>query len=197
MSAAPRFGPACEGRGEAEDRGSRFLAWVFAAPRAEDALARLAELRAAHPKARHHCWAWRAGGAARSSDDGEPGGTAGRPLLQALEAAGLDEAAVVCVRYFGGVLLGTGGLARAYAAAAARAAQAAGRARIVVLAQLPLHLSFAQLGARDEIAALFPAARLRGDFTEQGWSGGIEFDAAEQTRLQAFLAERGLGGAAR
>lgn len=188
-----RFGPAREGCGELEDRGSRFLAWVFPVRNEEEFLDRLEAVRAAHPKARHHCWAWRLGSEYRFQDDGEPGGTAGRPLLQALDAAGLDEAAVVCVRYFGGTLLGTGGLVRAYGGAAARAAQDAGRARIVVLQSVPLRLPFARLGLRDEIAALFPGAALEGEFDEQGWRGVVRLDSAQGDALQALLADRGLG----
>jgi len=190
---AERFGPAREGFGEVEDRGSRFLAWVFPVKNEEEFLARLGAVRAAHPKARHHCWAWRLGADYRFHDDGEPGGTAGRPLLQALDAAGLDQTGVVCVRYFGGTLLGTGGLVRAYGGAAARAAQESGRARIVVLQSVPLRLPFARLGARDEIAALFPGATLSGSFDEAGWTGAVELDAAQCPALAAFLAERGLG----
>jgi putative IMPACT (imprinted ancient) family translation regulator len=193
VSGGARFGPAREGCGESEDRGSRFLARVFPAPNEEAFRVRLDALRAEHPKARHHCWARRIGGACRFSDDGEPGGTAGRPLLLALEAAGLDDAGVVCVRYFGGVLLGTGGLVRTYGTAAARAAQAAGRARIVVLAAEPLRLPFARLGLRDEIASLFPRAALDGAFDEGGWSGVIRLDALDLPRLRTLLRERGAG----
>ena len=192
VSAHPRFAPAREGCGECEDRGSRFLAWAFRCPDEERLQARLAELRAEHPKARHHCWAWRAGARYRFTDDGEPGGTAGRPMLQALEGAGLDEAAVICVRYFGGVKLGTGGLVRAYSAAAARAVENAGRAPIVIRIQLPLFLPFARLGLRDEIASLFPGAVLRGDYEAEGWRGNLCFDSAEMARLEALLAERGI-----
>lgn len=192
MSAGPRFAPAREGRGECEDRGSRFVAWVFRAPAETDALARLAALRAEFPKARHHCWAWRDGGRYRFSDDGEPGGTAGRPLLQALEGAGLHQAGVVCVRWFGGVKLGTGGLVRAYSAAAARAAAAAGRAPIVVLVRRTLALPFARLGLLDEIAALFPEAALSGAFDAGGWRGEIEAEEGVLARLAALLEERGI-----
>lgn len=187
-----RFGPAREGHGEVEDRGSRFLAWVYPVRNEKELQAHLTALRAGHPKARHHCWAWRMEDSYRFSDDGEPGGTAGRPLLQALESAGLEQAAVICVRYFGGVKLGTGGLVRAYAGAAAKAAEAAGRARIVVLQTVPLRLPFARLGVRDEIAALFPAAVVSGFFDESGWTGSVVLDSLQHGSLISFLAERGL-----
>jgi putative IMPACT (imprinted ancient) family translation regulator len=192
VSTPPRCAPAREGRGECEDRGSRFVAWVFRCPDEEGLQRRLAELRTEFPKARHHCWAWRSGPHYRFADDGEPGGTAGRPLLQALEGAGLDEAAVICVRWFGGVKLGTGGLVRAYSAAAARAAADAGRTPIVVLARVPLTLPFARLGLRDEIASLFPDAALVGAFGTDGWRGEVVLDQECAAALAALLADRGL-----
>ncbi len=70
-----------------------------------------------HADARHHCWAWRCNGEYRFSDDGEPAGTAGRPILQALEGAGIERALVIVRRYFGGIKLGAGGLVRAYSSA--------------------------------------------------------------------------------
>jgi uncharacterized YigZ family protein len=71
------------------------------------------------PDARHNCWAWRCDGEYRFNDDGEPAGTAGRPMLQAIEGAGLERTLVVVRRYFGGIKLGAGGLVRAYSAATA------------------------------------------------------------------------------
>lgn len=102
--------------------GSRFIAELAPATAREEALALVESARAAHPGARHHCFAWRLGpgGAdSYSSDAGEPSGSAGRPILQQLETQGLCELALVVTRYFGGVQLGIGGLMRAYGAAAA------------------------------------------------------------------------------
>lgn len=188
----PRELPAREGAGELEDRGSRFLAWVF--PAADEAvfLARLEQSREEHPKARHHCWAWRIGPDYRFHDDGEPGGTAGRPMLQVLEGSGLQDVAAICVRYFGGVKLGTGGLMRAYSGATARALAEAGRQREQLEQTRALHLPFASLGVRTEIEALFPDARLEGDFDADGWQGSIRLPLEEDARLLAFLADRGL-----
>ncbi|MDP2496714.1 MAG: YigZ family protein [Candidatus Palauibacterales bacterium] len=103
-------------------KGSRFLARAFRAR--DDAAARRAreESRSRHHDATHHCYAIRpVRGDARWDDDGEPSGTAGRPILTAIEGAGLFDAAVVVVRWFGGTELGTGGLARAYGDAAEEA----------------------------------------------------------------------------
>ena len=100
-------------------KGSRFLARAFRA-RDDGAARRIRdEARSEHHDATHHCYAVRpVRGDARWDDDGEPSGTAGRPILSAIEAAGLFDAAVVVVRWFGGTELGTGGLARAYGEAA-------------------------------------------------------------------------------
>src|SRR5438270_8046542 len=94
---------------EYKDRGSRFIAYAFPIERAEDFKKRLKEIKDEHPKASHHCFAWRIGtdgNQFRSSDDGEPSGTAGKPILGQIDSRQLTDAAIVVVRYFGGTLLG-------------------------------------------------------------------------------------------
>jgi len=93
---------------------SRFLGRVEPCADRAAALARVAELRAEHPGAAHVCWALLAGGHSAANDDGEPGGTAGRPMLEVLRHQGLDGVLATAVRYWGGVKLGAGGLVRAY-----------------------------------------------------------------------------------
>lgn len=105
-------------RFEESIKRSRFLA--HAAPVASEAQARAFLDSVAEPSATHNCWAWRIDPDYRFNDDGEPAGTAGRPMLGVLEARGLDRVMVVVTRYFGGIKLGAGGLARAYAGAAAK-----------------------------------------------------------------------------
>lgn len=102
-----------------EVKRSRFLALATRATSEEDARAAVARARADHPDARHHCSAFilhvdGANPVERSSDDGEPSGTAGQPMLEVLRGSGLQDVAVVVVRWFGGIKLGTGGLVRAY-----------------------------------------------------------------------------------
>ncbi|WP_297003873.1 YigZ family protein [uncultured Corynebacterium sp.] len=102
-----------------EVKRSRFLALVTRAATEEDARAFITRTRADHPDARHHCSAFilhidGANPVERSSDDGEPSGTAGQPMLEVLRGSGLHDVVVVVVRWFGGVKLGTGGLVRAY-----------------------------------------------------------------------------------
>src|ERR1700744_3193617 len=82
--------------------------------------------------ANHNCWAWRVGASYRFSDDGEPSGTAGKPILQALDGQLLDNVAIVVTRWFGGTLLGSGGLMRAYGGTASACLRAAIRIPIVV-----------------------------------------------------------------
>lgn len=99
---------------------SRFITYLAAAPSIEAAHEFLSEIRALHPDATHHCWAFLVGvpgssGKVGMSDDGEPHGTAGRPMLQVLSHCGIGDIAAVVVRYYGGTKLGKGGLVRAYA----------------------------------------------------------------------------------
>ena len=107
-------------------RGSRFLAYVAPVSDADAARALAAEARTRHPDASHHCSAWRVGAEMAADDDGEPGGTAGRPMLEVLLKRDLDRVSAVCVRWFGGTKLGAGGLARAYGGTVAQALDLAG-----------------------------------------------------------------------
>lgn len=126
MSAMPDFFRtiAAPASGEFKDRGSKFFAYAYPVRTEEEALRYLEALRKEHFKARHHCFAWRLtpdGSLFRANDDGEPSGTAGRPILGQIDAAGITDVVVVVVRYFGGTLLGTSGLINAYRESAAEA----------------------------------------------------------------------------
>lgn len=129
--------------GEYEEKRSRFVAVLRRCDDDEAARALIAELRATYPTARHHCSAYLvdadgAGRIERSNDDGEPSGTAGTPMLDVLRGSGLTGLCAVVVRWFGGTKLGTGGLARAYAAAVTDAVDEAWRAgRVVEVVQTP------------------------------------------------------------
>jgi len=106
-----------EAMAEFRDRGSTFLAYAFPIKTAEDFKKRLKELKEEHPKAVHHCFAYRIGtdgNTFRSGDDGEPSGSAGKPILGQLDSKNITDTAIVVVRYFGGVLLGVPGLINAY-----------------------------------------------------------------------------------
>ena len=128
VSAAAVFrSPAATAEGEIRRKGSRFLARLDPVADEETAGALLREVERDHRDATHHCWARRLGwpAVARSSDAGEPAGTAGAPILRALEGSKLSDAILVVTRWYGGVKLGRGGLARAYAEASRRAIEAA------------------------------------------------------------------------
>lgn len=108
------------GTGEIVEKKSRFIAAVFPVHTEEEALDYLAQIRKKHYDARHNCFAYVIGEkneTERCSDDGEPSGTAGRPMMDVIVGQGLHDVLVVVTRYFGGTLLGTGGLVRAYSAA--------------------------------------------------------------------------------
>ncbi|WP_198664839.1 IMPACT family protein [Lewinella sp. IMCC34191] len=113
--------PAGSSKGEFRDRGSKFIAALFPVRTEEEALAAVEGQRIAHPKCNHHCYAYRLGQGSdrwRANDDGEPSGTAGKPILGQIDKAGLSDVAVVVSRYFGGTKLGTSGLINAYREAA-------------------------------------------------------------------------------
>jgi len=107
---------------------SRFIAYCFAATGEEEAKAAIAKIRKQNYSATHNCYAFICGenGGARFSDDGEPGGTAGAPILEVLKNRNLRNTAVVVTRYFGGIKLGAGGLVRAYSRAASEVLDKAG-----------------------------------------------------------------------
>ncbi len=110
--------------GEFRDRGSKFIAYAFPVRTEEEWLEHLHAVKKEHVKARHHCYAWRFGldgNSFRANDDGEPGGTAGKPILGQIDSFELTNVGIVVVRYFGGVLLGTSGLINAYRQSAADA----------------------------------------------------------------------------
>lgn len=115
-----------ESLAEFRDRGSRFLAYAFPVLSADNFKKRLKEIKEEHPKAAHHCFAYRIGTDGnnfRSSDDGEPSGSAGRPILGQIDSKELSNIAIIVVRYFGGTLLGVPGLINAYKTSASFALQ--------------------------------------------------------------------------
>jgi len=145
--------PARVGEAVLETKGSRFYARAVPTATEGEVQALLAAARAGRPEANHHAYAYRLGPAgeiARFSDDGEPGGTAGRPMMEALLREGLVDIAVVVSRRFGGTLLGAGGLARAYGGAAAEAVRAAGVVTLRPHARLRLTVEYGLLGAVEQ-----------------------------------------------
>jgi uncharacterized YigZ family protein len=114
--------------GEFKDRGSKFIAYAFPVCNEEEWQEKLLEIKKLHPKARHHCYAYRLGldkNNFRANDDGEPSGTAGRPILGQIDHFELENIIVIVIRYFGGTKLGTSGLINAYKNATFEALQSA------------------------------------------------------------------------
>ena len=120
--------PTAFGEDEFIEKKSRFIGRVWPVETEEAALEKIQEMKKKHYDATHNCWAYIIkDGAVRFSDDGEPGGTAGMPMLQVLQREGLYNVVCVVTRYFGGILLGAGGLVRAYTKGAKIAVDAAGK----------------------------------------------------------------------
>lgn len=182
---------------ELEISRSRFLTRLERVETDAEARAVIAAARDQHPRARHHCSAFVLGPdqrTQRSNDDGEPGGTAGAPMLDALTSAGLSDVVAVVTRYFGGVLLGAGGLTRAYRAAVAEAVLGAERVRRVPRQRVVI------LAAYDVAAQLEVEARRRGWSVGEARYGAAverEFAVAEHDvkALEALAAELSAGTA--
>lgn len=123
---------------------SRFVVCASRCDSPDEAMAFLLSVQ--QPEATHNCWAYKIGDQYRFSDDGEPGGTAGRPIYSAIQAQGLDHVMVVVTRYFGGIKLGAGGLVRAYAGAASQCLREAESVKIAPVMTAVVHASFEDLG---------------------------------------------------
>ena len=123
--------PYQDAESEFTEKRSRFITHLYKVETEAEARARIEEMKKKYYDARHNCWCYiLRGGAKRYSDDGEPQGTAGQPMLNVFEREGIENVLCVVTRYFGGILLGAGGLTRAYAKAAKDALDAAGKARM-------------------------------------------------------------------
>ncbi|HEX7815016.1 YigZ family protein [Dyella sp.] len=122
---------------------SRFLARGAPARHVDEALDFVRHV--SDPAATHNCWAYRIGQDYRFNDDGEPGGTAGRPILQAIEGQDIDQVIVVVTRWYGGIKLGAGGLVRAYGGIAAEGMRLAARQPLITREQWRMHCAFADL----------------------------------------------------
>ncbi|WP_109514107.1 IMPACT family protein [Pseudomonas ovata] len=131
----------CEFREEI--RKSRFI--TLAGPITSAAQAQAFIEQHSDLDATHNCWAWKLGDQYRSNDDGEPGGTAGRPILAAIEAQDFDQVVVLVIRWYGGIQLGTGGLARAYGGGANKCLQQAPRRALIHRQAFHLECGFSEL----------------------------------------------------
>jgi len=154
-------------------RKSRFVALASKADSPDEALRFFAEHSV--PAATHNCWAYRIGSEYRFNDDGEPGGTAGRPILQAIEGQQCDRVAVLVVRWFGGIKLGPGGLIRAYGGVAAQCLRLGSRIELVDEEQLVLQCTFADMALVQSRLGTFGARIQAEEFDAAGvrWQVGV------------------------
>lgn len=194
------------GEDEFTEKRSRFIGRVWPVETEEEALERIQQVKKQHYDATHNCWAYIIkDGATRFSDDGEPGGTAGMPMVQVLQREGLYNIVCVVTRYFGGILLGAGGLVRAYTKGAKIAVDAAGKSmkRVWTAVYLPCPYTYyervkleveafggilrdSRFGAEVELEILLPEQRTEAFFaritdmtsgTVEGLETGKEYRA--------------------
>lgn len=173
-------------------KNSRFLAFVAPAASEEEAGAFLDRIRAEYDDARHVCYAYRlgpAGDRTRSSDDGEPSGSAGRPILLQLEGHGVTDVVAAVVRYFGGVKLGVGGLMRAYGGAAGQCLDRAPLREVVVTERLVVEHPYECSSA---VQAVLAAEELSPIASDYGALVRLELEVprAELARVRALLVDR-------
>ncbi len=139
---------------------SRFITLLAHTAGVEAARAFVQQVKQEHPTARHHCWAWVAGAPNDSqqlgfSDDGEPSGTAGKPMLAQLMGSGVGQITAVVVRYYGGIMLGTGGLVKAYGGGVQHGLKHLARQRKVPMQSFTLHCEYAQLSDIERLLQRF------------------------------------------
>ncbi len=157
------------GTGEVVEKKSRFIAQVFPIKTEDEALDVLASVRKKHYDARHNCFAYVLGEkneTERCSDDGEPSGTAGRPILDVITGRGIHDVLVVVTRYFGGTLLGTGGLVRAYSAAAKQGLDNCAVVEKRRGYHVTVRTDYTDLGKIQHIAAEFDLSEEKAEYAE-------------------------------
>lgn len=165
--------PAGEGTSEYMEKKSRFLGLITPVTTEAEARARLEAVKKQEYDARHNCWAYILhSGQKRYSDDGEPQGTAGQPMLNVFQREGVENVVCVVTRYFGGVLLGAGGLTRAYAKSAKDALDAAGKARMRLWSAVTVDCPYPMLERLKLLAA-----------AHGGTVEGTDFGAAVSVRI--------------
>ncbi|WP_120997015.1 IMPACT family protein [Stutzerimonas urumqiensis] len=172
-------------------RKSRFLAKAAPVTSVGDAQAFIEAVSV--QEATHNCWAWKIGRQYRFSDDGEPGGTAGRPMLTAIEGQDCDRVVVVVTRWYGGIQLGTGGLARAYGGCAAKCLQAGERIALVDRREVSVHCLFSELPRIRARLAEFDAQVEAEAFEADGALLRLSLPLANLDALGVWLADLSRG----
>jgi uncharacterized YigZ family protein len=172
---------------------SRFLARAWPVTNVEDALTHVADCE--REEASHHCWAYRHGQQYRFHDANEPAGTAGRPILQAIDGQGLDRVVVVVTRWFGGIKLGAGGLVRAYGGTAAECLRRAERRELVTMQRIAISASFAFESPLRQIAHECGGEVVDERYDAAGFSCAIVLPASAGTRIAQRLRDASRGQA--
>ncbi|HTA66508.1 MAG TPA: YigZ family protein [Xanthomonadaceae bacterium] len=184
---------AAPARFESIVKRSKFIAQAAAIDDAGQASIFLDAVR--ESDATHNCWAYRIGEVYRSSDDGEPAGTAGRPILAAIDGQQFDRVVLVVARWFGGIKLGAGGLVRAYGGAASECLRNATRTPLVDRARLIVVCGFEHVGAMHQLIMQFGADKHAEHFTEDGLHFDIELPSDRLAPLQIALRDATRGQA--
>jgi uncharacterized YigZ family protein len=174
-----------------EVKRSRFVCQAAPIDSAEAALLHLQQV--ANPDATHNCWAYRIGSAYRSSDDGEPAGTAGRPILAAIDGQGLDGVVAVVTRWYGGIKLGAGGLVRAYGGCAAECLRTAERLTVEATQTVRLRCAFGDLGEVHGLLGVRGAEKLSEDFDTEGVALRLRVRQSALSALTLALREASRG----
>lgn len=153
---------------EFTEKKSIFITEIFFVSTEEEADTRIANVKKAFPDATHHCWAYRLRlfGREKCSDDGEPQGTAGMPILNVIKSNGISDVLIVVTRYFGGILLGAGGLVRAYTRGAAEAIASAGKAEIISRTIVNISYGYDRHKTIGKIIEKFDGIVITSEFTD-------------------------------
>ncbi|HEY2397036.1 MAG TPA: YigZ family protein [Rudaea sp.] len=170
-----------------EVRKSKFVANAANVHSPQAALAFIEAV--ADRSATHNCWAYRIGTDYRFNDDGEPGGTAGKPILQAIDSQGIDQVVVVVTRWFGGIKLGAGGLMRAYGGCAAECLRGAARRTLIVSSRVELALAFSALPLLHSRLAELGAEKLGETFSGDGAVVQLRLPSDRLDALRVLLAD--------
>ncbi len=147
------------------------------------------------PQANHNCWAWRINSQVRSSDDGEPSGTAGRPMLNVLEHRQLENVMVVVTRYFGGIKLGAGGLVRAYSGTTAKCLDRAGIIELFPMSEYTIKAGFEWTSSVHGLLEQFSAEKLEESYASDGLILKIRCREADYGKLAVGLRDASRGQA--
>lgn len=174
-----------------EIKKSKFITHAAPVDSKEAALLFLARVK--DESATHNCWAYKIGAEYRFSDDGEPGGTAGKPILSAIEGGEVDRVMVVVTRFFGGIKLGAGGLVRAYANAASTCLGRAEKHKIIVRTDVGFQIPFDAIGCVYPLLDKFDAVKLTETYTDTSVVFLIQLPMDNKVRFETELVDATYG----